>query len=194
MPPARQSGIPKLTCKEDQLAQAASMMAARIFEHKTVEEIASDAGVARATVQRRLRLARREGIPEEVRTVFIRDALPAAMAVILDSLKSPNEKARLSAAFKIIDGLEAMKLPEEERAAKKAGAGEDDSYEIWRERIKVTRGAIERASGSIREVDTIIDAVSSPAAESPSPARPDEEADRLLPAPISLRQGPSDRS
>lgn len=150
--PARKRSGPStaLVAKEEQLAQAASMMAGRLWGHKSITQVANDHGVSKATAERRLRLARREGIPEMARNILIRDALPAALAVVLDSLKSSDEAIRTKSAWKLLDGLEAMKLPEEERAAKKLGVAEEDSYEIWRERVKVTRGAVERADQSIR--------------------------------------------
>ena len=160
MPPTPPPGSStRQNVKEDQLAQAASMLASRLFESKSLVRVAHDHGVSRSTAQRRLRLARREGVPEMARNILIREALPAAMAVVLDSLRSSDEAIRTKSAWKLIDGLEAMKLPEEDRALKKAGIGEDDSYEIWREKIRVTKNSIDRAGGSLREAIGVIDTV-----------------------------------
>ena len=191
MPPAKQPGSPtRLNIKEDQLAQAASILASRLFEFKSLPQVASDHGVSRSTAQRRLRLARREGVPEMARNILIREALPAALAVVLDSLKSTDEALRTKSAWKLIDGLEAMKLPEEDRAAKKMGVSEDDSYEIWRERIKVTKGAIERAGDTLRRVDPVgagaRGAIEASSSQADAPDSPD-----IIEA-VSFRPGPPD--
>lgn len=171
IPPSPQTGVPLLRAKEDQLAQATAMLTARLFDHKTTEEVAAENQVSRSTVQRRLRLARREGVPEEARNILIREALPAALAVVMQALRSTDERIRTASAWKLIDGLEAMKVPEDEAAARKLGANDNDSYEVWRERIKVTRAAVARA-----DIQTA----------GPSPDAP---ADPDQPAPLSLREG-----
>lgn len=163
------AGVPHLTQKSEQLAQATQMLAMRLFEGKTVQAIADEMGVDRVTVSRRLRLARKEGVPEEARTIFIREMLPAAMAVVMESLKSTDEKIRNASAWKLINGLEAMKLPEDEREARKAGAGDDDTYEVWRERVKITRASVERAAVPIRRENPVIDI--------PSPVQAADPAD-----------------
>ena len=179
---------PKLREKEEALAQAARMMSMRLFEHKTVAEIAKEYGMERATESRRLKLARENGVPEEARTIFIREMLPAAMAVVLDTLKSTDEKLRMSAAKMVIEGLDAMKPPEDEQAARKAGAGDNDEYEVWRERIKITRKSI---SGSERAATgAIIDATPVQTADSACDVSPD----RAEPPAVSLREGPADGS
>ena len=191
MPPAKQPGSPtRLNIKEDQLAQAASILASRLFEFKSLPQVASDHGVSRSTAQRRLRLARREGVPEMARNILIREALPAALAVVLDSLKSTDEALRTKSAWKLIDGLEAMKLPEEDRAAKKLGVADEDSYEIWRERVKVTRGAIERAGDTLRRVDPV-GAGARAAIEAGRPQDDAPDSPDIIEA-IPLRPGPAD--
>lgn len=191
MPPAKPAGPTKLHAKEDQLAQASAMLAARLFDHKSMNEVAAQFGVVRSTVSKRLRLARKEGIPEQARTIFIREALPAAMAVVLDSLKSPDERIRLSAAKMIIDGLEAMKLPEDEQAARKAGARDDDTYEVWREKIRITRTAIDRARHPGGQfAGNIIDIAPVEAAGEAS----DTPGDLPEPPEVQVREGQSERS
>ena len=125
------------------------------------------------------------------RNILIREALPAALAVVLDSLKSTDEALRTKSAWKLIDGLEAMKLPEEDRAAKKMGVGEEDSYEIWRERIKVTKGAIERAGDTLRRVDPVGAAGRAAALPAGSPQGDAPDSPDIIEA-IPLRPSPAD--
>lgn len=145
----------RLTDKSERLAQATEMLARRLFQHKTVQEIADEFGMERATVSRRLALARREGVPEEVRNIMIREGLPAAMAVVLEALKSPDEALRNKTAWKMLDGLKALEIPDEEKDARKLGGSDGDSYEVWRERIKVTKRAVDSARGDIIDATRI---------------------------------------
>lgn len=169
--------------REERLVQAADIMTRRLFQHQTVQDIADDMGMSTVTVSRRLALARKEGIPQEARTIFIKEMLPAAMAVVLDTLKSPDEKLRLSAAKMIIDGLEAMRDPDDRGSSTPSTKpGDGDSYEVWRERIKVTKRAVDSARRPA-SAGLVIDA--SPIA--PGDASPDATAGTA--SPLALPPG-----
>lgn len=191
-------GKPKIRGVELQLAQATAMMSRRLFDHKTVEEIAEEFGVERSTVHRRLKLAKKVGVPEEARNIFINDFLPAAMAVVQEGLKSDNEKIRTGLAWKLIDGLKALDPPEDETLARKMGAGDGDDFEVWRERIKVTRNKIvdagQQVAGARRAdpapVPEVIDIT--PVAVEASPAPGDAPEGGGQPEAVPLREGESD--
>lgn len=193
-PRADLTGVPKQAAKEDRLAQATVMLQRRLFEHRTCQEIADEFGVSRETVSRRLQLARREGVPEEARTIFIREMLPAAMAVVLETLKDPDKHLRFKAAKMVVDGLNAMDGSEDEKEARKTGASEGDTYEVWREKIRVTKRAVDAAGARISGSDgakgggsegAVIDIT--PEVSSADPEG-DETAGRAEPAEVSLRE------
>lgn len=171
-------GRPRLA-HVDQVAQAALLYQHRLFGDKTIATLSDEFGIPERTVRRRLALAREDGIPEEVREIFIQEMLPSAMAVVQQAMRSDDEKLRLSAAKMVIEGLDAMKLPTPPDGMRPGQAGSDDeSMEVWRERIKI----VKRSASAC-----VIDAL--PAADAPV----DEAADPAAPPPVPIpRWSPPD--
>lgn len=128
---------PKLN-REEQHAQAQLMVVKRIFgeDNTSVAGLSKEFDVSEATVQKRLTLARQTKIPDQVREYFIKEMLPASMAVVQEALAGDDLKLALQAAKMVIEGLEAMKAPQQQMEVTS-----DDSLEVWRERIKVTKSS-----------------------------------------------------
>lgn len=117
----------------EQRAQASLMMMQRLCNNTTTSQIGDEFGVTPRTVTRRLALARADGVPDAARQIFIDEMLPESMVVLQEALRGDDAKLAVQVALKVVDGLKAMELP----AA--ASAVADESLEIWRERIKLTR-------------------------------------------------------
>lgn len=141
----------KLT-KAEQLAQATAMMHRRLFDPAaSIGKLADDFGLDRATVTRRLALARTDGVPDEARQIFIREMLPASMAVLQEVLAGDDKKLAFQAAKLIIEGLKAIELPE----ADKPAAQEEETLELFRERIKVVRSGRTPTPSEERIIDAL---------------------------------------
>lgn len=158
---------PRLS-KADQLAQATAMYHRRLFGDGTIAKLAEDFNLHPTTVNKRLRLARTDGVPAEAREAFISDMLPAAMAVVREAMgQVEDRKLALAAAKMVIEGLEAMKVS----AAAADSNQQEESLEIYRERIQIIRtGRQADSAGDRADLGTIIDASPIPAADSTSHA------------------------
>lgn len=184
----------KLT-KADQHAQASAMMLRRLFDRASVQELAQEFGLEQATITRRLALARTDGVPDEARQIFIREMLPSAMAVVQEVMAGEDRKLAFQAAKLVLDGLEAMKTAPAAHGAL-GGPGDDDVYEIWREKVKITKrtdsAAVThpRPPGSSRPEHAVIDGVCVSTSDSACPSAEDRAHADTLP----LREGASDRS
>lgn len=163
----------KRLTKSEQLAQATAIMHRRLFDPKaTMDQLSEEFGLCKETVRSRLALARDDGVPAQAREIFINDMLPLAMVVLQEALLGEDKKLAVTVALKINEGLKAMELPKDDKPAD--GAGDGDSFEIFRERIKVVRAAQSPTlSGDGPEGDRgTIEILAIPASQ---PARPDAE-------------------
>lgn len=129
----------KRLSKAEQLAQATALMHRRLFDpNASIGNLAEEFGLAKETITSRLALARKDGVPDQAREIFIQEMLPMSMAVLMEALRGEDKKLAATIALKIVDGLKAMELPDEP----KPEAGSDgDSFEIFRERIRVVRAS-----------------------------------------------------
>ncbi len=127
--------------REEQLTQSQLMVMQRVFgeENTTTKELAEQYNLAPKTVSGRMALAKQSKVPEKVREYFITELLPKSMAVVSEALACDDLKLALQAAKMVIEGLEAMKDPNEQTIQ----VSEDDSLEIWREKLKITKGTID---------------------------------------------------
>jgi hypothetical protein len=177
----------KLT-KAEQMAQATAMMHRRLFDPSaSISKLADDFGLEPATVSRRLALARTDGVPDEARQIFIREMLPASMAVLQEVLSGDDRKLAFQAAKLIIEGLKAIELPE----ADKPAAQEEETLELFRERIKVIRSGRTSPPSSEGAIDASI-----VQADEAAPPQEHAQAGRGALAELPLWQrppiGPSD--
>jgi predicted transcriptional regulator len=117
----------KLTPAEER-AQTAMMMAERLVKNKTYRQIASEFGLERKTVEKRIHKAEREGLDQNIHDVFVEEMLPSALAVVKQSLDSDDEKIRVQVAFKVIDGLGVMKQKDDSNNGQ-------ETLEVFRARL-----------------------------------------------------------
>lgn len=118
----------------DARAQATLMMMRRLLGDGNLQDLSQDFGLAQRTVSDRLSKARLDGVPDAAREVFIRELLPASMAVLKEAVDGDDIRLAVQVALKIVDGLKVMEPP--------SGASPDDGteFEVWRERIHLKRG------------------------------------------------------
>lgn len=98
----------------------------------TVKELAAKNNLSPETVEDKLIKARKLGIPEIAREIFIREFLPASMAVLQEALHGSNLKLATTVALKVVAGLDIMEDPAKAEAA---AAMEPESLEAWRVRF-----------------------------------------------------------
>ena len=150
MPDGRLGIVEKTIVSEKRLtaverrAQASAMMMRRLFggREASIEGLAKEFDLNKATVTKRLALARNDGVPDEAREVFIREMLPASMAVIQEVLTGDDRKLAFAAAKMVIEGLEAMRA--EPTGAGSGDPGVQESFELWR--AKFTRHRVDQPS------------------------------------------------
>lgn len=129
-----------------------------------ISELAEEFGVSVDTVERRLRMAKDAGVPAHAREIVIRDMLPLAFAVAMDTMRQTDDRKLAFAAAKMVfEGLKVMDSP---AGSGEGGNGDTDSYEVWRERIRVVR--TERPGDSVQPAGgaSVIDASPVPAGDS----------------------------
>lgn len=121
--------------KTDARAQAAAMLVKRLFDadRPTIAELGEEFGLSERTASARLQIARQDGVPDEVRVIAIREMLPASLAVIQEVLQGDDLKLAAQTAWKVIDSLKAIELPERERQPGEV----EETLEAWR--MKITR-------------------------------------------------------
>lgn len=143
----------KKLSKSEQLAQATAMYQRRLFDpNASINNLAEEFGLCKETVTARLALARKDGVPDQAREVFIQEMLPAAMAVLMEALRDGDRKV----AVKVIELLKAAELPEDAKPALDTDA---DSLEVWRERIKIVRKPNEQTANTSRDVQAAGDSI-----------------------------------
>lgn len=132
----RQDDKPKLSAVEKR-AQATLMMMERLFggPSGTLKALGEKYHMDPRTVQRRLALARQDGVPDEAREVFIREMLPQSMAVLQEALTGTDLRLAVTVALKIVDGLKAMDAP----AAAAVATGMEETLESWKAELTVRR-------------------------------------------------------
>lgn len=136
--PSRDRGKPKLS-KVEKRAQATLMMMERLFggPDATLARIGEKYHMDPRTVQRRLRQARTDGVPEQARDIFIREMLPQSMAVLQDALTGDDLRLATMVALKVVEGLKAMEAPPPELAE-----GVEETLEVWKQtRVTLRRSA-----------------------------------------------------
>lgn len=167
------SKSPRLN-EDEQRAQATLMMTRRLFGDGTVARLSEEFGVAPATVNRRLDIARRDGIPDEVRRCFIEEMLPTSMVVLQDALRGDDLKLAVQVALKIVDGLKALDTPRDDVAATV-----EETFEVWRAKHTVSRPLAAPASASTNVIDT--SAVETDATGDAAPGSPERPLPVRLP-------------
>lgn len=121
----------KGTCPPDRDAirlQGIDLMMQRLYGGKTNKEMEAETGLSQPVVSNRLKAAKELGVPEVAREIFIKEFLPASMAVLQEALHSSNLKIATQVALQVVKGLEIMEDP----AAKPEAFGEPESLEVWR--------------------------------------------------------------
>lgn len=178
MPDGRLGIIEKGTVREKRLtpvemrAQASAMMMRRLFggHDATIEGLAKEFDLNKATVTKRLALARADGVPDQAREVFIQEMLPASMAVVQEVLAGDDRKLAFAAAKMVIEGLEAMRA--ESSGTGSSERGFEESFELWR--AKFTRHRVDQ-----------------PSAPASTPADGGSDVIEALPLPESAPIGPT---
>jgi hypothetical protein len=158
--------------RSEQLAQAEALWQRRLFG-ASVPELAEEFGLSENTVSRRLKLAEGSGVPAHAREILIREGLPLAFAVAMETMRQQEDRKLAFAAAKMfIEGLEVMKTP---AGSGDGSAGDGESYELYRERIRVVRterpgdGVGASTGGDSRDTITVTPVPSGPAGRDAAP-------------------------
>lgn len=110
-----------------------NMMLARLYQGTSTKELAAKAGMSGDAVNDRLNIAKSIGVPEVAREIFIKEFLPASMAVLQEALVGEDLKLAVQVALKVVAGLEVMENPDKQSSP----VGEPESLEAWR--VKFTK-------------------------------------------------------
>lgn len=110
-----------------------NMMLARLYQGTSTKELAEKAGMSGDAINDRLNVAKSIGVPEVAREIFIKEFLPASMAVLQEALVGEDLKLAVQVALKVVAGLEVMEDP----VKKDHSQMEPESLEAWR--VKFTK-------------------------------------------------------
>lgn len=132
--------------------QGIDMMMRRLYGNKTTKQLAAEAGLDTSNVDRRLEIAKELGVPEIARDIFLKEFLPASMAVLQEALHGEDLKLAATVAMKVVAGLEIMKDPTKQAPMQV----EPESLEIWRAKF-VKKPIMEVKAISTRRIDESLD-------------------------------------
>lgn len=123
----------KKTAKTDARLQGINLMMKRLFAGKTNQQLQDETGLTPAQLANRMAHARKDGVEQIARDMFITEFLPEAMVVLQEALRGENLKLATQVALKVVAGLEIMEDP----IKKEQSAMEPESLEAWR--VKFTK-------------------------------------------------------
>jgi hypothetical protein len=128
------------------------LMMKRLYGGVPSKQLAAEAGIGVSSVDARLAKAREMGVPEIARDIFLKEFLPASMAVLQEALYGKDLKLATQVALKVVAGLEVMEDP----AKAEIKQAEPESLEIWRAKF-VKKPAVEVKAISSRRIDESLD-------------------------------------
>lgn len=143
----RQRPAAKRASTAERRVESASLMLQRLTAGSTMSDLSKTTGLSERTVRRRIAAARDgNDLLEGIRTVLVQDMLPRSLAVMQEALDGDDMKLAVTVAMKIVDtlGMRAIGHPVAE-GPPNAGRTED-SLELWRERLTLTRRVDEPAA------------------------------------------------
>lgn len=120
---------------DEKAAQASLIMMRRLAGDASLAQLGEEFNLDPRTIQRRLALAKTDGVLDRARSVFVSDMLPQAMVVLQEALAGDDLKLAVDVAKSIVSGLKAMEgIP-----SATITHTVEESFEHFRQRLSVTQ-------------------------------------------------------
>lgn len=138
--------------KNDMRMEGINMMLKRLYNNTPIKQLAAEADMGESAVRDRLTIAKEIGVPEVAREIFIKEFLPASMAVLQEALVGEDLKLAVQVALKVVAGLEVMDDPKKSEIKQM----EPESLEVWRAKF-TKKPVVEVKAISARRIDETLD-------------------------------------